>query len=80
MRAFIWLLGLVTIICILGFLFSLVSERMESAGLPTCGIGLISGILYLLLASRQSRIDKDRKEDERARKLAAAIVRQQNQR
>lgn len=59
MRLLIICLGLLTVVCILLFAFGLVSPRLESAQLPSCGVGLISGLLYLLLAARQSRRDQE---------------------
>lgn len=78
MRALVYLLGFITVICILAVLFSLVSPRLQDGGAPACGVGLVTGIAYLLLAARQSRVDRDAKDDARARKLADEIVRRRD--
>lgn len=80
MRAVIWLLGGVTVFLLLAGLFGLVADRPGAASIsaPACGVGLITGILYLILASRQSRIDREAKEAEKQQELINVIRKQQS--
>ena len=72
MKLLIVLLMLVTVgsglISLAGFING-PGSRTGELSMPLCGVALIAGLLFFLLAVRQSRVDRERREDERWNQL-----------
>lgn len=66
MKSFIMIVMIVAVcsgVLALGGLVSPEGSRLTQYALPGCGISLVSGLLYLTLGARQSRKDKEARED-----------------
>ena len=59
MKGLIWLIGLMAVgsgVMAMGIMFSPV-ERFQPLALALCPVALICGLLFLILAARQSRLE-----------------------
>lgn len=65
MKMFIVLVMLVTVVSGVGALGVMMGTKYASLGTTLCPVAIVSGLLFFVLAARQSRKDREAREDRR---------------